>query len=219
MPTCATDTYFLLNPLLLANSDRPILMLSSSPVPVAVLLLCLATALSYAPSSPLTHHRTGFGVSHQHTSSLSYAPSDRPGFHPAGPADDHQRASSLPSSPAATRARTSLSSSPAAISPEAPLRVVLAGAGVGGLSFASSVANNPNFNVTILEKTSSFRRFGGPIQLASNAMQLMKEQIPNEYDQVQKLFTDTGDKENGIKDGVRDEWYAKFDLGTPAEAR
>jgi zeaxanthin epoxidase len=39
------------------------------------------------------------------------------------------------------------------------------------------------------------------------------------YDQVQSKFTNTGDKENGIKDGIRDEWYAKFDLATPAEDR
>jgi zeaxanthin epoxidase len=32
-------------------------------------------------------------------------------------------------------------------------------------------------------------------------------------------FTFTGDKMNGIKDGIRTEWYAKFDLASPAEDR
>merc|ERR1712194_275887 len=32
-------------------------------------------------------------------------------------------------------------------------------------------------------------------------------------------FTITGDKENGIKDGIRTEWYAKFDLKNPALGR
>merc|ERR1719335_1848863 len=39
------------------------------------------------------------------------------------------------------------------------------------------------------------------------------------YHQIMEKFTFTGDKENGIKDGVRDEWYAKFDLKSPADAR
>jgi zeaxanthin epoxidase len=32
-----------------------------------------------------------------------------------------------------------------------------------------------HMKVTILEQTSEFKRFGGPIQLASNALQLLKE--------------------------------------------
>jgi len=32
-------------------------------------------------------------------------------------------------------------------------------------------------------------------------------------------FTTTGDKTNGIKDGIRTEWYSKFDLAGPAESR
>jgi len=39
------------------------------------------------------------------------------------------------------------------------------------------------------------------------------------FDKIMDKFTYTGDKENGIKDGIRDEWYAKFDLATPAERR
>jgi zeaxanthin epoxidase len=39
------------------------------------------------------------------------------------------------------------------------------------------------------------------------------------FDEIMSKFTYTGDKENGIKDGIRNEWYAKFDLGTPAKDR
>merc|ERR1711935_1297485 len=39
------------------------------------------------------------------------------------------------------------------------------------------------------------------------------------YDEIMEKFTFTGNKENGIKDGIRTEWYAKFDLAGPAEAR
>ena len=36
---------------------------------------------------------------------------------------------------------------------------------------------------------------------------------------LDQKFTFTGDKVNGIKDGIRNEWYEKFDLSTPAESR
>ena len=74
-------------------------------------------------------------------------------------------------------------------------------------------------DVQLIEKTSAFKRFGGPIQLASNAMQLYKELDANLYDQIESKFTWTGNLTNGIKDGIRDEWYAKFDLASPARDR
>eukprot|EP00592_Proboscia_alata_P009536 CAMPEP_0194359262 /NCGR_PEP_ID=MMETSP0174-20130528/6530_1 /TAXON_ID=216777 /ORGANISM="Proboscia alata, Strain PI-D3" /LENGTH=538 /DNA_ID=CAMNT_0039130065 /DNA_START=92 /DNA_END=1708 /DNA_ORIENTATION=+ len=106
------------------------------------------------------------------------------------------------------------------ISAEHPLRVVIAGAGVGGLVLAHTLQNNPKIDVTVLEKTDQFKRFGGPIQLASNALRVLDEMCDKKvYDSIMSKFTFTGDKENGIKDGIRDEWYAKFDLAGPAEAR
>lgn len=108
---------------------------------------------------------------------------------------------------------------PDEISEENPLRVLIAGAGVGGLALANALVKNPRMQVTVLERTQQFRRFGGPIQLASNAMQILKEMDKPVFDQILANFTYTGDKENGIKDGIRDEWYAKFDLATPAQDR
>mmetsp|Transcript_5360 Transcript_5360/g.7899 ORF Transcript_5360/g.7899 Transcript_5360/m.7899 type:complete len:554 (+) Transcript_5360:129-1790(+) len=111
-------------------------------------------------------------------------------------------------------------SPPNEISVENPLKVIIAGAGVGGLTLANSLKNCPHVEVTVLEKTSEFKRFGGPIQLASNALEILKNICDKEvYDQVIEKFTFTGNKENGIKDGIRNEWYAKFDLASPAEAR
>mmetsp|Transcript_331 Transcript_331/g.379 ORF Transcript_331/g.379 Transcript_331/m.379 type:complete len:469 (+) Transcript_331:469-1875(+) len=81
------------------------------------------------------------------------------------------------------------------------------------------MSKNPCVNVTLLERTQSFKRFGGPIQLASNALQILKEMDIQVYNKVMEKFTFTGDKRNGIKDGIRDEWYATFDLGSPAKAR
>jgi zeaxanthin epoxidase len=105
------------------------------------------------------------------------------------------------------------------ISEQNPLKVLIAGAGVGGLALAKSLSKNPNMDVTVLEKTDKFKRFGGPIQLASNALRVLNEMDEDVYNQIMEKFTFTGDKENGIKDGIRTEWYAKFDLASPAEAR
>ena len=105
------------------------------------------------------------------------------------------------------------------VSAEEPLRVVIAGAGVGGLTLANALRGVPHISVSVIEKTSAFKRFGGPIQLASNAMQILKEMDDGIYDQIESRFTWTGNLTNGIKDGLRDEWYAKFDLASPAKAR
>jgi len=102
------------------------------------------------------------------------------------------------------------------INDENPLRVLIAGAGVGGLSLANSLSKYPHIHTTVLERTDSFKRFGGPIQLASNALEVLKTMDQDIFDQIESKFTITGDKENGIKDGIRTEWYAKFDLMNPA---
>jgi zeaxanthin epoxidase len=102
------------------------------------------------------------------------------------------------------------------ISPDHPLKILIAGAGVGGLALASLLRDNPNVTCIILEKTEKFKRFGGPIQLASNALQILKESDSDVFTEIMEKFTFTGDKENGIKDGIRNEWYAKFDLKSPA---
>lgn len=113
---------------------------------------------------------------------------------------------------------------PDAISHDHPLRVMIAGAGVGGLVLANDLAKkarteNIPLVVTVLEQTAEFKRFGGPIQLASNALQILKEMDAELYAKIMDKFTVTGDKVNGIKDGIRTEWYAKFDLKSPAQNR
>jgi len=108
---------------------------------------------------------------------------------------------------------------PDAVSKEFPLRVLIAGGGVGGLALAKSLDKMEHVDVTVLELSDEFKRFGGPIQLASNALQVLKEMDEPVFNQIMEKFTYTGDKMNGIKDGIRDEWYAKFDLASPAEAR
>jgi zeaxanthin epoxidase len=106
-----------------------------------------------------------------------------------------------------------------AIKLDEPLRVLIAGGGVGGLSLASVLSKNPMMKVTVLEQASEFKRFGGPIQLASNALHILSQMDNEVYKKIDEKFTITGDKMNGIKDGIRTEWYAKFDLAGPAKSR
>merc|ERR1719359_2682487 len=132
-----------------------------------------------------------------------------------------RRSTLLRSSPAAT-APMEVANNGGVVSESNPLKVIVAGAGVGGLVFASSVRKCSEIDVGVVEKASKFKRFGGPIQLASNALQVLKEMDGDDgniYDEIMSVFTNTGDKTNGIKDGIRDDWYAKFDLKTPAESR
>jgi len=107
-----------------------------------------------------------------------------------------------------------------AISNDEPLHVLIAGAGVGGLILANCLElSDKPVTYSVLERTGEFKKFGGPIQLASNAMQAFRDIDPALYSEIEARATWTGNRTNGIKDGIRDEWYAKFDLKSPAEAR
>ena len=102
-----------------------------------------------------------------------------------------------------------------AVTPENPLKVIVAGGGVGGL-FLAKALQKQGMQVTVLEKTGKFARFGGPIQLASNALATIKGIDEDLFDKVMKKFTFTGTRTNGIKDGIRTQWYTKFEAITKA---
>jgi len=87
--------------------------------------------------------------------------------------------------------------------------VIIAGGGVGGL-FLAKALQKQGIKVQVLEKTSKFARFGGPIQLASNALSTIKGIDENLFQRLMKKFTFTGTRTNGIKDGIRTQWYTKF---------
>jgi zeaxanthin epoxidase len=50
-------------------------------------------------------------------------------------------------------------------------------------------------------------------------MQALKSLDAELYSEIEARATWTGNRTNGIKDGIRNEWYAKFDLKTPAADR
>jgi NAD(P)-binding Rossmann-like domain len=83
-----------------------------------------------------------------------------------------------------------------------PLKVAIAGGGVGGLTTALCLLKK-GIDVTVYEKTAAFARFGGPIQFASNALSVLKEIDDTLFTRVMDKFTFTGTRTCGIKDGLR----------------
>lgn len=91
-----------------------------------------------------------------------------------------------------------------------PLKIAVAGAGVGGV-FLGYALELRGFDVTVFEKTAKFSRFGGPIQLASNALSCINALSPKLMEEIMGRFTFTGTRKCGIKDGIRNSWYIIFD--------
>jgi hypothetical protein len=83
-----------------------------------------------------------------------------------------------------------------------PLKVAIAGGGVGGLTTALCLLKK-GIDVTVYEKTAAFARFGGPIQFASNALSVLKAIDDTLFTRVMEKFTFTGTRVCGIKDGLR----------------
>ncbi|CAE7210352.1 ABA2 [Symbiodinium sp. KB8] len=100
---------------------------------------------------------------------------------------------------------------PSEISGANPLKVVVAGGGVGGLLLAKALSKEPTIKVTVLEQASAFQRFGGPIQLASNALSVIRDVDAELFEELMKRFTFTGYRKNGLVDALRTEWYCTFD--------
>lgn len=104
------------------------------------------------------------------------------------------------------------------VSPGRPLRVMIAGGGIGGLC-AALVLKNQGFDVRVFERASEYKPFGGPIQIATNALESIRRIDGDVYARIMERATCIGDRKNGLKDGVSNEWFATFDLLTPAQAR
>jgi len=110
--------------------------------------------------------------------------------------------SSAPRVPARSASPTLQEAAAAPSHLDRPLKVVIAGGGVGGLTAALSMLKE-GFDVTLYEKTANFARFGGPIQFASNALSTLKAIDERLFDRVMEAFTFTGTRRCGIKDGMR----------------
>ncbi|KAE7999617.1 hypothetical protein FH972_004025 [Carpinus fangiana] len=102
------------------------------------------------------------------------------------------------------------------------LRILVAGGGIGGLVFALA-AKKKGFDVVVFEKDMSAIRgegqYRGPIQIQSNALAALEAIDLEVADEVMKAGCITGDRINGLVDGVSGTWYVKFDTFTPAAER
>lgn len=95
------------------------------------------------------------------------------------------------------------------------IKVIVAGGGIGGLMCARALQTK-GIQVEVYEKAREYRPFGGPIQLAGNALSAI-EAIDGEL--AQKIMDDgviTGDRVNGLLDGKTGAWYCRFDTRKPA---
>ncbi|XP_008797271.2 zeaxanthin epoxidase, chloroplastic [Phoenix dactylifera] len=102
------------------------------------------------------------------------------------------------------------------------LRILIAGGGIGGLVFALA-AKRKGFDVLVFEKDVSAIRgegqYRGPIQIQSNALAALEAIDPEVAEEVMEAGCITGDRINGLVDGISGTWYIKFDTFTPAVER
>ena len=94
----------------------------------------------------------------------------------------------------------------------------IAGGGIGGL-FTAVTLRKQGYDVAVYERTSEYRPFGGPIQIASNGLEAVKRIDEELHDDIVNAATCIGDRVNGLKDGLSNEWFATFDLASPAKRR
>lgn len=106
--------------------------------------------------------------------------------------------------------------------PEKKVRVLVAGGGIGGLVLALA-AKKKGFEVMVFEKDLSAVRgegqYRGPIQIQSNALAALEAIDMDVAEQVMAAGCVTGDRINGLVDGISGNWYIKFDTFTPAVER
>ncbi|KAJ6681973.1 hypothetical protein OIU74_020264 [Salix koriyanagi] len=90
------------------------------------------------------------------------------------------------------------------------LKVLVAGGGIGGLVFALA-AKRKGFEVMVFEKDLSAVRgegqYRGPIQIQSNALAALEAIDLEVAEEVMRAGCITGDRINGLVDGVSGTWY------------
>lgn len=106
--------------------------------------------------------------------------------------------------------------------PTKNVRILVAGGGIGGLVFALA-AKRKGFDVVVFERDISAIRgegqYRGPIQIQSNALAALEAIDLDVAEEVMRVGCITGDRINGLVDGVSGNWYIKFDTFTPAAER
>ncbi|KAF6258370.1 zeaxanthin epoxidase precursor [Scenedesmus sp. NREL 46B-D3] len=100
-----------------------------------------------------------------------------------------------------------------------PLRVIIAGAGIGGLVLAVALLKQ-GVDVKVFERDLTAIRgegkYRGPIQVQSNALAALEAIDVDVCNEVLRQGCITGDRINGLCDGETGDWYIKFDTYHPA---
>lgn len=94
-------------------------------------------------------------------------------------------------------------------------KVIVAGGGIGGLVTALSLQNK-GLEVVCFERVRKYKPWGGPIQMAGNAMAALQAIDPELAAEVVTNGTVTGDRLNGLLDGKDGEWFVRFDTRKPS---
>eukprot|EP00884_Botryococcus_braunii_P011805 jgi/Botrbrau1/20625/Bobra.113_1s0050.1 len=98
-------------------------------------------------------------------------------------------------------------------------RVLIAGGGIGGLVLAVGLLKK-GFDVTVFERDLTAIRgegkYRGPIQIQSNALAALQALDDEVAEEVLAEGCVTGDRVNGLCDGLTGDWYVKFDTFHPA---
>lgn len=102
------------------------------------------------------------------------------------------------------------------------LKILIAGGGIGGLVLALG-AKKRGFDVKVFEKDlSAVRGEGlhrGPIQLLSSALAVLEAIDQDVARRIMEEGCITGNRTNGLADGLSGKWFAKYDLERPAVER
>jgi len=124
------------------------------------------------------------------------------------PSAPRERRRRRPGVPPARAGLVATAAMPAAAEPK-KARVLVAGGGIGGLVFALA-AKRKGFEVLVLERDMSAvrgeGRYRGPIQLQSNALAALEAVDAAAADEIMDAGCVTGDRVNGIVDGVSGSW-------------
>ena len=94
-----------------------------------------------------------------------------------------------------------------------PFKVVIVGGGIGGLVLAAGLLKK-GYTVQVLERDLTAVRgegkYRGPIQIQSNALAALEALDAPAAEQIMAEGCITGDRINGLCDGLTGDWYVNI---------